>query len=207
MCTIVKWMNDNNGFVTGVFTMASTIASLTMAWFMYQANKLMGKSIEQVKTLELDKTRPYLVIDMISDRNCIFLTLNNVGQTSAYKVKLTMSPELESTNRNKINFALTNQTIGQVTPGRSLRDFIDVGHLFFKRYNPAIFAYTLEYEGKLGTIYTESGNLDLQFNRDLVDISSPDVGKEIAKIANNTQEIVKKLNSISTSIKKEQKDD
>jgi hypothetical protein len=162
----------------------------------------MSKSIEQVKEIESDRSRPYIIFDVIVEKMIVFAILRNEGVTSAKKVKVRIEPDLPNEDRNKIPFALVNREISLITPGRELKDYIATAVAFFKEGKNLEFKYEISYESAQGNRYNERGSLDLAFQKNVMGISFQETAKELVKIQKSTHDMSRSLSRISTSVEK-----
>jgi len=59
---IIKWSNDNNGFLIGVLTLVYVITTLAILISMLKANRLTSKSIQQAEFFRTAKEKAVFVI-------------------------------------------------------------------------------------------------------------------------------------------------
>lgn len=190
-----------------VLTVATTVGTFAMAILMYKSNKLMAKSVDQVRELEIERSRPYVVFDFMIERNCVYATLKNIGVTPAYDVVTLVTPSLTSIDRNNLELGFVKNSISFLAPSRELKDFIAVGHRFFDDYKEARFEFSIKYKGKLGNIYTETGVLDINFQKTLITLSRPEPLKELEKISRSFSEITRHTQEIAQSMSQTTRDD
>lgn len=161
---------------------------------MRKANSLTAEILQSNKDLERERVRPNIIFDLITDeKQMVYAELRNEGLSSAKNVKLAISPELNSKNRNNLPCTFTDHKISLMAPGRQLRDFIDVGYIFFETYKEPKFNYSITYSSFDGTNYLEEATIDLTYLKTLIKITPTSVGKEVRKIHKEIDDLNKTL--------------
>lgn len=167
-----NWLNTNAGAVMAVLTLVYVVVTVVLV-------ALNWRNLRVLMELDRRRSRPHVVFDLVGKYHAVHLVVRNIGLTSAQNVAVSIDPPLQRGDRIS---PLTSHVIAHLAPGRELWDFIESGPLFYQRYTPPRFAGRLTYQDTDGRTYEESFRIDLEFQKQLVTVSKPDIGDEIKKI-------------------------
>lgn len=168
---LLKFLNDNQGAVMAILTALYVITTVGMVRLMVGANKLSRNSLEKAIEFERRRSRPYLIFNIItSPDHYTYGVVKNLGITSAFYVKVSITPKLIYTEGGKENeLALTSQKIPFLSPGEEISDLIDQSAVFFERYNDTQFLEGfIEYQDSPASdaiCYREELRIDLSLRR------------------------------------------
>lgn len=193
---IIKWLNENQGFVMAALTFVYVLTTAIIAIIGLKANRLNQRNIETAIRLERSRSRPYVVFNITTwPKQVVHTVIHNVGQTSVYDVKVTLEPKLTRViNKEETQSVLISHTISFLPPGEKIEDYIGPSFALFEKYPKPIFEGSVEYRSADGEPYKEPFRLDLTFASDrnaLLNDPIPDVLKKMDK----------SLASISESLK------
>lgn len=194
MIDTIHWLNVNQGFTISLLTTVYVVATIFMASKMVKANSLTAEMIKTSKELEQNRTRPYLIFDLITDeKQIVYAELRNEGLTSARNVKLSVEPEIVSGDRNGHQCAFTANTLSFLASGRHLKDFIGTGWRFFEENKDSKFKYVITYEDFAGNTYSEEAIIDTAYLCTLQKINPPVIGKELERVHKEVHDLNRTL--------------
>ena len=132
------------------------------------------KQVAEARALREARSRPFVVVDIDpwSKKGVLLLTIENLGQTMARDVQLSLVPRLQSTLDGRANwpdianFKIFRDGIPSLPPGKRLACTLDTPTRFFKSNLPRLYTVSVTYEGPTGA-YTETYVLDLDMYREL----------------------------------------
>jgi hypothetical protein len=164
----MRWLNTNQGFVMSVLTLVYVAAGIMLYRAALKANELSAKSLQQALELERRRVRPYVVFDLQPRLGIVWLVLRNIGATAAHSVRVAVVPQLETEiNGERVQSALTRDSISFLPPGRVLEDILDEGGVVLQRYPHPVFSGELTYADGDGRTYTEPFTIDLTLELDM----------------------------------------
>ena len=169
---MIGWLNSNSGAVMAVLTLVyvtATVVLVALSWW----------NIHALWELDRRRSRPHVVFDLVAKEGVVHAVLRNIGATAATDVRVEVTPALQ---RDGEVSSLMLQTIAYVAPGREFWDAIDEGPAFFRRYKPARFTGLTSYRDEYGKKHGERFTIDLDFQRDLLVVSKPDIPDEVQRI-------------------------
>jgi hypothetical protein len=130
-----------------------------------QARSARGQ-LQVSQKAQRESSEPYVIVD-IGPRQpgdlLLTLTIQNTGPTMARNVRITASPELESSAGDDITEALQatlRQTIPTLPPGRRLEFYFD-GHGRFQSDLPMKYEFTVNADGPEGPVEELTYTVDL----------------------------------------------
>jgi len=170
---IIKWSNDNNGFLIGVLTLVYVITTLAILISMLKANRLTSKSIQQAEFLEQQRKRPFLSfwLEPALDENqkvyhC-YVILKNTGLTIAKDIEVKTSPTLQTEKiwdgkKQMYIPVMLRGKIDHLFPDQQISDHLGFTASIYDATNPAIFNGSIIYKDSQGKKYKENFVLDLE---------------------------------------------
>lgn len=116
MVHLIKWLNDNQGFVMSVLTCVYVIATIVIVIY----NR---KSIKEMEKGREEENRPYIFANLNKDPRdiCFYLRVKNYGKTGGRIDSINISPSLKFADENKIEEFLKNTILA---PGQLLQFII-----------------------------------------------------------------------------------
>lgn len=166
----------------------SVLSNFLMVLMTYFLVVFTWVSIKKSKNESYFNNRAYIIFDIESDEGIFIFTLQNIGKTPAYDVKLSSEPDLQIFNVSSLNYVFKNQ-IKFFPPGKVIKSDFDYSDDFFDReISPTI---TINYKDIEGKLHTEKTIVDLSFRKQLVYRKSQKI-----------EHIVKGLEKINQSINK-----
>jgi hypothetical protein len=180
---MIDWANLNSGFLLVLLTAVYVLATVAILSVMTWSNKLLRKSIEQTAEIERARIRPYLSIFLKHTKSknsksmpsspTGYLFLKNSGLSYAYKVSITMTPQIYSecmrgSKKTKIvPFFVDNET-PSIAPGEKLSDFLGFLSEIYSLFENPVFKGQISYFDAFGTEYEDNFILNLVFMRKAV---------------------------------------
>lgn len=109
---LIKWVNDNQGFVMSILTLVYVVATIIIMYY----NR---KTIREMQITREEESRPYVFIYLDKDPRdeWFYLRIRNYGKVGARIEKVVISPALKLQNNGEISEILKevilapNQTI------------------------------------------------------------------------------------------------
>src|SRR5437762_51934 len=77
----ITWCNRNAGFLSALLTLVYVIATLGLVF-------LACLQLRAAFKLERSRTRPVIILDLVTEHMFVHATIKNFGQTMAHDVKL-----------------------------------------------------------------------------------------------------------------------
>jgi hypothetical protein len=158
------------------------------------------KQLELGNQIERNRTRPYVIFDLVTERSCIFAFVKTIGQTPAAKVQIRISPELKIPIRAETwDVPFIVNEVSLLHPGRELKCFIEHWNPFLKQYPDLKFQGTIAYEGFDGSTFgPESFLIDLNSQRNIVYLGN----KTLHEIGGSLEEMTNHLRNIREELRK-----
>ncbi|MFC8262703.1 hypothetical protein ACFUNF_35100 [Streptomyces sp. NPDC057291] len=161
----------------------SALALLVAAWAIKygrdQAVSARGQ-LDVARQVHREQNEPYVIVDVQPHDPGSFLlvlVIENVGPTMARNVKITASPELQSSHGGDVSEALQSvvaRTIAMIPPGRKHKYFFDTSKRFQSDL-PLVFEFAVTSDGPMGPVET------LRYTVDLAGIKEELVGERPTK--------------------------
>ena len=205
MSDIIKWCNENNGFVMALLTFIYVIATILICVFNYKSAKATKEQTKESYKQFIESNRAHIVPKIIElEGDIICLSFQNIGKDIATDVKISISEKwlaiLEKTKtfpyvakslrllKSKKIFLTVEQQLyyGLCIPGNGCDDFKDLGKV------------PLEVDISYKTMnrdYTEHFDIPLDGYNYMVNVSDYTrlTKKQIQEMRNTNQEL-KNLN-------------
>lgn len=125
MQNFIDWANTNSGFIMILLTAIYVVATIVMASLMAIANRLSNKNIQQAIVLEKARLRPYVVLNLYTDKGIPYLILKNFGKTPAYNIYISTNPKIVRKNINHQehqSIKMIDNKIGCLHPDQTMKD-------------------------------------------------------------------------------------
>lgn len=106
MAEIIKWLNDNQGFVMSILTCVYVIATIIIVIY----NR---KSIKEMEKGRDEESRPYIFINLHKDPrdNWFYLRIKNYGKTGGKINSINVTPNLKFINDSEIEQFMKNTVL------------------------------------------------------------------------------------------------
>lgn len=90
MCSLIEWLNSNEGFAMCLLTFAYVVATIIII-------VLNKKTITEMQQGRQEESRPYLMASFVKDPRdkCFFIRIKNYGKTGAIITRLNITPDLK----------------------------------------------------------------------------------------------------------------
>ena len=191
---MIEWLNCNQGFTMGLLTMVYVAATICMAMLMLRSNTLSSESLRLAVELDENRSRPYLVFDIQSRDRMIYAVLKNIGLTPAYGAEVEISPQLSRLVAGKqMPSSLIGNKVHLIEPNREMKDVITGAPDFFVAYPNPVFSGTVCYRDSLGNTYSESFEIDLDFQKNVLTASQRTELERIREVLEQISESLAKL--------------
>lgn len=197
---MIKWLNENQGFVTALLTLVYVVATIFMAAMMVWTNRISRRNIETAIHLETQRIRPVVVFDIVPRRDCAYVILNNIGATPALdvEVKVTPTPKATVDAENPINKKefdigfLTSKTLF-LAPKHELSAYLAPFLEFVRNSSPCKFVGSVRYKDLDGKAYEEVFALNPGAYVGPLSIGEKDIGSALERISNSLSQVEKHL--------------
>lgn len=169
--------------------------------------RLAQKQVKTVTDLERSRTRPFIIFDLVVNKNFVFATIKNTGLTPAKDVRITVSPNIEyigSSNNpdtSVVSYGVKNREIPFIAKGIAMlppQKEIEALMGFFgfvRDAHPELqFQGKASYYGTDGVSYLEPFIIDLSARDGILQIAT----KDIEDVAKQLESIASTLDRIST---------
>lgn len=175
---MIDWINQNSSFLLVLLTSIYVFATIAILWMMGKSNLLAKESLEQTAKLEQARLRPYvsliLKISKTEEKNSLpfgYLILKNSGETQAYDIRVSMSPEIYSSvivngKKQNIHPYLIKEPISTLPPKTDLSDSIGFLSGIFEHFEKPKFTGEITYLDENKKRYRQSFVIDLQAMKD-----------------------------------------
>jgi hypothetical protein len=112
--------------------------------------------------------RPDVILDVDCEQGALFLVLRNIGDDLACRVSVKFSPDLVGLGGERVvSDATIFRRLAYLSPGKSIRVFLDAAPLYFGRPHEASFRARVQYRNRSGKNFAETFTHDLDVYRDL----------------------------------------
>ena len=197
---MIKWLNENQGFVTALLTLVYVVATIFMAAMMVWANRISRRNIETAIHLERQRIRPVVIFDIVPRRDCAYVILNNMGATPALDVEVKVTPTPKATvgaedpmNKKQFDIGfLTSKTLF-LAPNHELSAYLAPFWQFVRESSPCKFAGTVRYKDSEGEIYEEAFALNPGAYVGPLSVGEKDVGSALERISKSLSQVEKHL--------------
>jgi hypothetical protein len=203
MNDVIKWCNENQGFVMVLLTTMYVLLTATLAIVGFRANALGRRQLNQAVEMEKGRIRPMVVCQLSQDPPVVEAIVRNYGQTAARDICFDIKPEVmilgggkgafpkEETERN---VPFMKDGIAILPAQGEIKSWIGVWSRVESRYPALNFQGTISYQDLAGNQYSEPVVLDLNSEKGLLRRER----KDIEDVAKQLEEIAKTLGHLST---------
>jgi hypothetical protein len=124
--------------------------------------------------------RPDVILDVDCEQGSLFLVLRNIGDDLACRVSVKFSPDLVGLGGERIvSDASIFRRLAYLSPGKSIRVFLDSAPLFLGRPQEDSFRARVQYRSRSGKEFTETFTHDLGVYRDLPEAGRSEGSAEV----------------------------
>ena len=147
---IIQWCDTHQGFLSGCLTLVYVVATLCLVG-------VARRQLALATTLERNRTRPFVIFDLVLRHSFVFAEVRNSGQTPARDVRITIAPRLRCVaSRGESQFkdiAFIQRGIAMLAPGRSITALVGHWNGFRGAYPGLRFDGTISYWDSTGQQY------------------------------------------------------
>ena len=147
---IMNWLEVHNSFVMVVLTFVYAFLTLLIVWEMRRSNKIS-------KELERNRLRPVVVIYADLREYNLFLTMKNVGATTAYNIESDIPGMTKALWKAEAESPITSGVIPMLAPGQELSHRLTSIHPFnqkeWKQLQTLTFEGSVSYRDASGSTY------------------------------------------------------
>ena len=141
--------------IIATLTLIVTTIYVILTWRIASATKksadISRKTLEEMKEARDQQTAPYIFIDIIVEKQDIYLFVKNAGKRIANNVKLKFEPELVA-SFGPINLPFIKDGIGSLPPGAEIKTFFDSGIRYFEKNKlPLNYKVKIFYSREIGS--------------------------------------------------------
>ena len=200
---MIKWCNENQGFAIVLLTTMYVSLTATLAIVGFRANALGRRQLEQAVELEQSRTRPFVLLELVTQVPFVEAIVRNVGQTAARDVKFDLKPELKvllggkgmhPKEERELDVPFISQGIAILPPQREITALIGIWSRVESRYQSLHFEGTVSYSDTQGKSYSDPVILDLNPLKGLLHRGTKDIGDAVKQL----EEISKTLQGLAT---------
>ena len=204
---IIELTNKNQGSVMALLTLVYVLTTIGLAVIGLYSVRLTRRQLTLAVELERNRTRPFILFDLINRPPWVLAVIKNGGQTAAFQVKFNLSPELKIVlggqtmvprEEREIDITFIKQGISVMPPGREIETLIGTWSRVEDRYPNLRFEGKITYKDTQGREYNEPALLDLSFQKGLLHRET----KDLEDVAKHLEEISKEIHHIGTGFHK-----
>ena len=207
MANIIDACNDKAGFIMSLLTAVYVIATGFIAWLTHRSNALTAKGMAVAVKLEQERSKPIIVVDFAPDIPFFCLRVRNTGQTMAYNIRFSISPEpkicLGGKNsvpavksESEINFV--HNGISSLAPGAEMTSNLGTLDRIEESHGVLNFSGKVHYSDASKISYESPVDIDLRVYRDLLYSDR----KGVDDIAKRLEDIHRELSHLATGFSK-----
>jgi hypothetical protein len=112
--------------------------------------------------------RPEVIVDFIIDDGLFFISIKNIGSTSAYRISISFDHPLEGVGGTKsVSDLALFSGIEFLPPGKEIRTFLDASASYFSRCQPTMVTVTVRYRNDRGKGYRQMIRHNLEIYREI----------------------------------------
>jgi hypothetical protein len=108
---------------------------------------------------------PAVVVDVVFEEGLLFLSVRNISNRPAYRVRARFRPAIGGVRR--VSRLALFRRLEFLAPGREIRTLLDSTACYFGRDEPSAFVVTVSYETADGRRHRHEVPHDLEIYRDL----------------------------------------
>jgi len=197
---VVTWCNSTVGFLSALLTLVYVIATLCLV--------LLGfLQLRAAFKLERARTRPVIILDLITEHAFVHVTLKNFGQTTARNIKVVTYPEIRTLHGGPntmpaqerdepIPFIANGVTM--MPPQREIKSAVGFWPRFLSHYPQLRFSGYVAYRGSDQARYRDDFEIDLSAQRGVMHIER--LG--LHEVAEELKELARSIRHIATGFEK-----
>jgi len=206
MEAIIKWCNDNQGFIMAGLTCVYVLATIGIALLGARANSISQKNVATLTELEQERMRPVVDVSLESDSLYLSLKVSNHGQTPAYNLLITTTPRFQfllgdasiSKDGSEKQIGVIEHGIGSLGVGVSVSNLIGSFARVREVYPEMRFTGSASYRASTGKTYETPIDLDVRYLENSCHINR----KTIHDVANELERIQREINHLTTGFRK-----
>lgn len=194
MSDLIQWFNQNDGFILALLTIVYVGATLVIVVIMMKANRIAAESIDTIKRLDEERTRPsvffQLSTKLVGAMN-VFAEIQNLGLRTAYNIKIEIEPKLERDNNSHKAIGIIEDGIASLPPNAKFSTFVGLS-ASLRQQQKLHFTGTVTYQDQEGKVFSEPFKWNLPSSGDLIHIdrkSMHDLAKTLEKIEQNISRV------------------
>ncbi|MCC6696646.1 MAG: hypothetical protein IT365_13525 [Candidatus Hydrogenedentes bacterium] len=151
--------------LTAIYVLATTVIMMLNARTvrrMEESNRLSREALQQNVLIERQRSRPYVIADLLIEKHLVYATLANIGRTPAREVVVKFDPVIYRDGSPRYcEICFVKDAVSFLAPGREIRDFIDSSPSFLDRYGALTFQVNVNYKDTDGEEFRESCQISL----------------------------------------------
>ena len=192
-----------------IFLIIYVVKTWEMASATRKAAEATEKSVLEMRETRDQETAPFVIayFDVQTEANLIYLVVKNIGRTVATQVKLTFTPELRSSNDNRLlkEVGFIKNGIESMPPNYEIRTLVDSSPAYFgKKELPLKYNVEITYYGGVESNQrTNNQQLDLSANKGVSYVRNKTMDNlvdEIEKLTREIREIRSSTSDIATAL-------
>jgi hypothetical protein len=174
-----------------ILTAVYVVATLWIAYLSHKNNI-------NLKELERERVRPYIVCEFFFWDFHINFAVSNNGATMAKNIKLQFDKPFHRFIPNRESIAFVENPIGSLVPGGQLKTYLGDFKNFLKEYPNGKIVCTVSYQSIFGNTYQDIFLLDVGYQETNISLEP----KTIENVANSLDKIENNLGHIVSGFKK-----
>lgn len=192
-----------------IFLIIYVIKTWEMASATRKAAEATERSVLEMRETRDQETAPFIIafFDVQTEASLIYLVVKNIGHTVATQVKFTFTPELRSSNDNRLlkEVGFIKNGIESMPPNYEIRTLVDSSPSYFgNKELPLKYNVEIKYYGGIEAKQrTTNQQLDLSANKGISYVRNKTIGNlvdEIEKLRKETREIKNAMSDIATTL-------
>ena len=130
--------------------------------------KVPNKRIKSNKKNVIERPEPEVILDFEYDDGLLYIIIENIGPSSAYKVPIKFDKEITGMEgQKKISAMKIFYRIEFLSPHKKIRIFVDTFESYLLRKQPLVIGATVIYSNKNNKEFQNLINHDLSIYQDL----------------------------------------
>jgi hypothetical protein len=122
---------------------------------------------------EIHQRRPDVILDFVFENGTLFITIHNIGDEPALKVKTTFDKRFSGLNGTQQTSSLPLfRNIEFLAPHKEIRTLLDTSTSYFQRRQPMKIQGTISYRDRMNKRYVETIAHDLSIYKDIAYVHS-----------------------------------
>ncbi len=207
MKEFIQFCNDNVGFLMTVLTTAYVIATGVVVWLTHKANALAARGTDMAVRLELDRSKPVVVVDFVPDIPFFRLRVRNTGLTTAYNIRFNIAPEPRISlggdkaiprEKTEKGIHFITKGIASLAPGAELTSALGTLARIEEVHGALQFRGKITYNDHSSNEHSMPVDIDLHIYRDLLYSGR----KGVHDVAKSLEDIHRVLNHLATGFSK-----